>query len=325
MSAKKYSAINFAPSLMTSQEKEDYFKFFTTSSGADMLPYAYMGASDNYDDLVKRCDDYYLSKEEIEIFASNYDVLAKCLEGVTDIVEIGPGSEYPVRHKTLPIIKATKNLLRYHGLDHSRTYLEDALNFLGKTTQNISLCSIEMDIMKCLNLNTSMMGKKCILFLGSTLGSFTNKEQQNMMNWMKNVTEVGDMLIISADTNTNNESVLKAYDNEYDRKFISTIIKYFSQKSPAYSSLINYFDTRFRWLANENCVEGYFIANTDFSFDFEDYGRVTIHKWQELRGARSRKFNMLYLQNMIVQNKFKLLEILRSSGSMVTLVCERDR
>lgn len=325
MSAKKYSTIPFSSSRMALQAKEDYFKFFTTSAGADMLPYAYMGLSNSYDALVKDCDDYYLSKEEIGIFASNKSVLTKYLEDVTDIVEIGPGSEYPVEHKTLPIIQSASNLLRYHGLDHSRIYLEDALNFLAKITQNISLHAIEMDIMNSTNLDTSAMDKKCFLLLGSTLGSFNIEEQQKMMHWMRSVTQVGDMLIISADTNVNGELALKAYNNSYDVIFISTIIKYFIEKFPEHACFEDYFDTKFAWLEDENCIEAYFVANTNFSFDFEGYGSISIHKNQELRGARSRKFNMKYLQDMIISNDFKLLEILRSSGSMVTLICERDR
>lgn len=309
---------------MTQKEKEDYYKFFTTEEGADMLPYVYSGSSDAYDELVKNCPDYYLCRDEIAIIKQNTDVIAKHLVGVTDVVEIGPGSAYPVEHKTLPILRCAPDLQCYHAVDYSESYLHNAVSFLKQNIPDIQIRGVAADLMNGdINLGQNISGKKCVLFLGGTLGSFNTRDQESVIASVSQITNNGDIIIITADTNSDIELVLKAYSNEYDKKFIGAVLEYYSKINPQFSDFINSFEIKFIWVESLRCIEAYFVAQHEFSFNFDKNTTIVVRKGQELRSARSRKFTTQNVENLMHRGNFKVLEILNLSGKMTTLICTR--
>lgn len=126
---------------------DDYWKFFTTAEGADILPYVYMESSHLYDELVKNAPEYYLFKDESELIKNNKNQLVKHLKGFTDIIEVGPGSCHTIEHKTLPILSYASDLQTYYALDHSENYLVDAINFIKTHTESVEIRAIEADLL----------------------------------------------------------------------------------------------------------------------------------------------------------------------------------
>ena len=126
---------------------DDYWKFFTTEEGADMLPYVYMESSHLYDEMIKNEPAYYLFHDECDLIKNNKDQLIEILKDVTDIIEVGPGSCHTIEHKTLPILSYATNLKTYHALDHSENYLVDAIDFIKQNTKDIEIKAVEADLL----------------------------------------------------------------------------------------------------------------------------------------------------------------------------------
>ena len=88
---------------------EDFYSFFS-GKYVDMLPYIYAEPSDAYKGIVKNCKDYYLFSDEIDNIEHHKEKLMMHLANVEDIIEIGPGFDYVMMKKTLPVISCAKKL-----------------------------------------------------------------------------------------------------------------------------------------------------------------------------------------------------------------------
>lgn len=305
---------------------QDYVTFFTTKKGADMLPYAYLEATDNYNNLVKNCPDYYLFNDEVKTISSNKDALKEYLKEVTDIVEIGPGSDYTLEHKTLPILSYVENLKRYHAIDISKDYLDNACNYIKKHTPNIEICAVEADLMQKtqIGLNQIPCGKKAVLFLGSTLGNFTQIQQNYVLKQISKLTKPEDIAIITVDTNQDKESMVRAYDNLQVYNFMFGILKYFATTNIVFKPFINSFEVKCKWDEENKLMDICFVVKNDLSFFMESYGEIVLTKGQELRGITSRKPNTEDICTLIQQNQFEVLDILHYTNKMQLFICKRN-
>src|SRR3990167_10750498 len=99
------------------QTFNDYYKFLTTTEGADILPYTYLSSGDSYEKLIKDCKDYYLFDDEVALIKNNHHKLKHYLSEITNIIEIGPGSKHTVINKTIPILQYAQNLESYLPID----------------------------------------------------------------------------------------------------------------------------------------------------------------------------------------------------------------
>ena len=316
----------FAQGLHVNQETIDtYLAFFTQSSGADMLPYVYMESCDLYNNLIKHCKDYYLCKDETETIDKSLDQFSKYLSEITDIIEIGPGSVHAVKNKTLPILNCSKNLQRYHAIDHSKNYLEEACGFIEKELPDIDVLRIEADLTQVgeIKLNSINEGNAALLFLGSTLGNFKVFQQNNIIQQFYNLLNSNDKLIITIDTNQDEESLLKAYNNLYFYDFVMGSLKYYARINPEFKKYLTSFEAKVVLDKNLNLIDAFFMVKNDLSFYFDSNRIINLYKGQELRGIISHKPSSEKIVNLLFQNNFEVLEILGSSKGMKTFICKR--
>lgn len=303
----------------------DFFKFFSTKSGADVLPYAYMGSSDYYNSLIKNCPDYYLSHDEIELIHKNAKKFKKHLKNVTDIIEIGPGSEFALMNKTLPMIKYADNLTHYHALDCATSYLEQTSNFIKKQLPNIESHSIIHNLLSDSSITISpTVGKKCFLFLGGSINNFTTKQQLNILKKIEDCLDPGDLFMFTSDTNQDPISILKAYSNDYQNNFIREILIFFSMLNPSFEPYISCFDIDYQFNKKEHKVQASFIAKQNITFPLNKEINITLHKSQKLKCASSKKLSVIKLTSFLQKNtKFKIIDIINNSNKMQNFICQK--
>ena len=302
----------------------DYLAFFTTPEGADMLPYAYMESSDNYDNLIKYNSDYYLFNDEVQIIKQNKDLFTKYLSGIESVVEIGPGSDYAIEHKTLPILHSTKNLKTYCAIDISTNYLDDACNFIRNHYDNIEILGVEADILQPQNIELEKIhGRKVVLFLGSTLGNFNHNQQIHIVKQLSHLTKINDILILTADNNQDEECLLKAYTNSFTKLFLLGILKFFSRIDCDFKQYIAEFDVQCKWEKDLQLIDICFVSKTNISFRLENYGNIEIKAGQEFRGIKTRKPSVNSVIKLLNDNNFSVLETFDNSNKMHTFLCKK--
>lgn len=305
-------------SSLLAKELQDYVAFFTSEDGTDMMQYTYQDSGQRYDALTRNSEEYYVCRDEIENIKNNLDVIQKYMTDVTNVIEIGPGSEYPVEHKTLPILKCIRDLKCYYGLDSSATYLNSTMMFLRNNITNIQLRSIEADLLIGEISTPQCYGKKAILSFGITMGNFNRIQRDHVMTQLSKLAHSGDILIITFDINNDSQSLINAYTNS----FPYGILDYFNNKLcnefKQYAHLL-----KLQVTFDGQKVETYFEAQDSFSFILPGYGKISVSKGQKLRGITSNKFNKPFVLGMLNEHGFDAVETLSVSGKIITVICRK--
>ena len=307
------------------KKSDDFYRFFK-GEYIDMLPYVYAEPSDAYKRIIKYCEDYYLFRDEVENIENNKEKLTKYLANVMDMIEIGPGFAEVMTKKTLPLVSCAAKLKRFFAVDNSACYLDEACEFLRNHTSNIEIHAVEADLMseQAIRLPQNKVvdgtGQKCILFLGSTLGNFTDDQRYHVLKQLHDMIDAGDLVILTADTNSIGDSVVKAYTGEDFNDFARCALWHFARINPDFDKHVKSFDISCRWNESEKFLLRYYVANEFVSFKFGEYGEIKIEKGQELSGFKARKDSTEKMVDMITKY-FSIVDILSVSGKMKTFIC----
>ena len=289
----------------------EYIDLFTSNNSKDMLSYAYMEASHYYDDLLRHSSDYYLFRDEVSIIKENKKALEKYLTNITDIMEIGPGSDYALENKTLPILTCAPNLNHYHAIDISPNYLHDIGQFMKKNTDDLTISLMKVDFIAPDQINLpQVQNQKAILFLGSTLGNLQSSICLKNISYMSNK---NDIFIFTVDTNHDEESLIKAYSGDTFNNLIKGILRFFGKLNLAFNNLIDKFEVKTVWDSQSETVKASFIVTENCSFQIENSLIIVLKKGQEFETVRSRKFTEKEMSGNLENFSFEVLEILRFS------------
>lgn len=321
----KSVSIEYTDQTMDQKILSDYLAFFTTSEGADMLPYVYLESSKLYDNLVKNNHDYYLFRDEVSLIQKNKISLSHYLSDVINIIEIGPGSCHTMQHKTIPVLSCAAKLKTYQAIDHSENYLIDVCKFIRNQLPKIDVFSTEADLMQSIpiKLSKEVDGKKAIMLLGSTLENFTIAEQNYVIEQIVNLIDSGDIFILTVDTNQNEKLLLSAYANNHLYSLIGASLKYFSKINPNFAQYLNSFEATCVWNGELNFVDMYFVAKENISFHLKNYGNINIIKGQELRGIKSRKPSEQAVIDLLSKSGFDMVDMLVNSNKMKMFICKK--
>lgn len=304
---------------------EDYLKFFTTPEGTDMTSYIYQDSCNYYDQLIRSSQEYYLCKKHIEIILNYKDKFIKYLDGVTDVIEIGPGTDYVVKNKTMNILSYAKNLKAYHIIDNCSKYLHETSSFIKKYIPEIKIFTIESDLNseEKINIPHASNGKKCLLLLGGTLANFHENQQDHCLNKIYDMLDAGDIFIVTADTNQDEETLLAAYTNKIAKNLISGVINYFATINPDFSKYSKNFEIQTTWNKIEHFVDISFYAKSSFSFEFPNYGTIMIKKGEIFKGIRAYKRTQQKNIDILNKSGFKIIDVLGDHNNIQEYICTK--
>ena len=302
---------------------EDYYNFFTTKEGADILPYVYIEKPSAFDDLVKNCKDYYLFQDEVNLILENQDILSHYLTNISDIIEIGPGFTHSVEHKTLSILQAAKDLKNYYPIDIAKDYLINACNVVAKKFKHVQVHPIEANMLalSASNLHDKIPNHKALIFLGSTLCGQTSEEQSLIIRSIYEALSSGDLFILTVDTNNDADSLIKAYINNID--IIMASLEHFIRYMPGFKEHLDKFKPGCVWNAELKYIDQFFTAKENLTFYYPNYGMISIEKGQELRGIKSRKISEQETINLLIKEKFLILDIINGRNNMKIFICQK--
>lgn len=304
------------------KELGDYIDFFTSNHGCDMVFYAYKGTAGTYNEMVQS-DKYYLCREEIENIKQGKAVLENFLYDSNNIIEIGPGSEYTLLNKTIPIFNVSKNLAKYIGFDYSESYLDETLSFLKANSKGIGISGIVGDLLHDkINIKDKVSGQNCVIFLGSTIGNFTKNDMRLAIDKISDICGNGDKLIITFDINQDKKTLLSAYSNELMGKWMQGILKYFIQYDPTMQSKLEKFKQKADWDGQK--VQMFFEVQEDLSISIPEYGAVELKKGRQLRGVTAHKFTVDSIAELLGTGGFQISDILSISGRMATVLAIKN-
>lgn len=308
----------------------DYYNFFTTTEGKDMLPYAYLESSNLYDNLILKNDKYYLFTDEVKLIAKNKDVFKHLLADVEEIFEIGPGSPRVIKNKTIPILKCSNNLQRYCIIDYSKNYMFDAYHFLKNKIKDLNIVLYEGDLLKLSKLRFQLKEqskkKKALMLLGSTIGNFSLEKQKLILDGFAKLLNKGDLIFVTIDTTQNEDILMEAYSNEHALVFVNGVLQHYAKTNLDFMKYLRSFDTCCEWDKNLLSVNYSFKAKEEIIFSHVDGNLIKINASQKLNGIKSCKTGKENFQNLLIKSGFSVVDILgdiNGASKVLIFICTR--
>lgn len=163
---------------------------------------------------ITHLEEYYLTDCEIEVLELNADRLASSIGSEPfNLVELGAG----MGRKAAILIKhfLKSNLeFRYVPIDISETAMKQLVSTLGKSVPDLPLNGIVSDYFNGLKwLNNRSSRKNLVLFLGSSIGNFTHRQNRFFLRNVWNSLNDDDSLLIGFDLKKDIELFLSAYND----------------------------------------------------------------------------------------------------------------
>jgi uncharacterized SAM-dependent methyltransferase len=281
---------------------KDFEDLFLGKRSGHLSEYMYNGDIDYYAALIETDKDYYPVHSEISLIAKHGDEIADIIGEGCNIIEIGPGPEYSLKRKTIPLLSSFKKLTSYSTLDTNLEYATQASNTVGRALKGIRCDAYEGDCTKAIYKHYN--GVTCLLFLGITIANFD--EPSSVLTVFYKSLHKGDYCIFTVDCNEDLNSIKKAYDNFFGAQLAYNVMNYFKE-----SFMIEDFDpTKFKfsskWNYIDSAVHNGLIATERQVFNFNNK-KTIIDKGQNYHLIKSRKFKKAFVDNMLRRIGFSII------------------
>jgi len=250
--------------------------------------------------------EYYPTRTETEILQQASAEIAE-LTGVCELVELGSGSST----KTRLLLSAYENLgqpWQYVPIDVSSEILKESALQLHSEYPHLSILGLVGTYEQALlQLPPSSLPKRMIVFLGSTLGNFTQEECDRLFNEVRDILQVGDYFLLGIDLQKPKEILEKAYNDSQGvtAKFNLNMLSHLNQRYEGNFDL-NSFQHHAIYNQNEQQIEMYLRAKQVQTIQLKKLDlKIEIKAGESILTEISRKFNLEQMEEFLAQNRLK--------------------
>jgi len=273
----------------------DYEDLFLGKRSGHLTEYMYCDDVDYYGELVQEEKDYYPTRSEISLINKHKDEIADIIGEDCNVIEVGPGPEYILKTKVIPLLSAFKNLSSYTALDINIDYALGASNFIKRELQ-VSCAAQKVDCTKQIQRYRSE--KTCLIMLGGTLSNFTDLEINETVSCFANVLNKGEHLVFSVDCNEDLPSIERAYNNRMVELLTFATVRYFKDCFMIKDFDPTKFEFEYEWSYICNAVHLNLIATEEQVFYFNNK-RIVIPKNKRYHMIRSKKFKKKFVEDVL--------------------------
>lgn len=184
-------------------QKQIPSKYFYDEIGSDLF------------NQITRHPDYYLTRIETHILQTHQLQIAKLMTGKTfNLVELGPGEGIKTQHLMQTFLEE-KLQFTYLPIDISTPYLKYLRKQFLKAMPNLSMTPIHSDYFNGLGwLSAHTNDPNLVLFLGSSIGNFTEEETHVFLSHLAENLNADDYLLIGFDLRKDLNTLFKAYNDD---------------------------------------------------------------------------------------------------------------
>lgn len=264
-----------------------------TSKNKFLLPkYFYDEKGSEYFENICETDEYYPTRTEISILKNLSDTISERNPETNLIIELGSGSSVKTNYLLRSFLKNRKSLT-YVPIDVSNILVESSRilteKYPGLSVKGvISFYEEGMDFIVS-NDKTS----KLILFLGSSIGNFSENERIDFMKMLKKYMNNKDRLLIGFDLIKSIKILEDAYNDRegFTAKFNLNILQRINNE------LLGKFDlSDFSHLSvfneHEKRIEMYLTAKEKMDVEIKGIGAsISFDKGEKIHTENSYKFN----------------------------------
>ena len=178
--------------------------------------YFYDAEGDRLFQHIMKSDEYYLTDCEMEIFTNQTTALANAFIAAHesfDVIELGAGDAT----KSIHLLKELKKKasFTYYPVDISSHIIDELEKDIPASIEGLPVHGLNGEyidmIKRCYNISHQ---PKIILFLGSSIGNFTNGEAKAFLTELQKALLPGDLLLIGFDLKKDPQQILAAYNDK---------------------------------------------------------------------------------------------------------------
>ncbi len=199
--------------------------------GPSLFPGDPGGGAEHWANLVRNPGRYYLPESDIRaiVWVIRQEKMLAALADVETVIELGPGSSEAISKKTLPFLLACPALKKYIAVDAT---LEQCAAAARAVRESLPLSTDlhSQDYMKS-SLEISAQGKCAMVMWGSSIGNIPGAAEEDALPKLTEVVRLFrrgikalDLMILSFDTETDQEKVAGAYSEPFLKAQILSIL-----------------------------------------------------------------------------------------------------
>lgn len=179
--------------------------------------YFYDKKGDELFQKIMHCQDYYLTRAELDIFKNKTKILADAIaanDNPFDLIELGAGDA----SKTYYLLKylSDRNIdFKYVPIDISHNILEILEMNLQRSLPQLKTIPIQGDYFEGLKKSSKTSNnKKILMFLGSNIGNMSIDTSIAFCSQLSLTLSKGDKVVVGFDLKKNPKTILKAYSDK---------------------------------------------------------------------------------------------------------------
>lgn len=178
--------------------------------------YFYDAAGDALFQQIMHCQEYYLTRCEMEILETQSAAIVSAIRAVApqaDLVELGAGDASKSIHLLREWMRAGMGN-RYYPIDISGNIIRHLQDTLPEQLPGLDVQGLNGEYMEMLARSGQTPGRaRVVMFMGSSIGNFTPEEAMGFLSEVRRQLRPGDFLLIGFDLQKNPRLILDAYND----------------------------------------------------------------------------------------------------------------
>jgi len=156
--------------------------------------------------------EYYLTRTERSIFESFAGEMLEAAGSDLTLVELGAGTASKTCVLVEELLQRQKRAL-FYPIDVSPSALQEAVNQLGRQFPQLRVNPIVADYTGGVEALNRILGRKLVLYIGSSIGNFEPDESVRMLRRIRRSLRAGDAFLLGADFAKSAKILIPAYDD----------------------------------------------------------------------------------------------------------------
>lgn len=261
---------------------------------------------------IMRMPEYYLTDCELEIFQSQkQDILDEFVKqnNCFELIELGAGDGLKTK------------ILLSHFLNHSVDFKYTPIDISGKSVKNLvndlndeipalqvkGLIGDYLDLIKDIKVNG--YARKIILFLGSNIGNYSERESLEFFKRLKAVMHQQDQVFIGFDLKKEPEIILKAYNDSHGHTaaFNLNLLHRINKELDADFDLDN-FKHQEVYDSVSGTAKSYLISQTQQKVNIQSLDQtISLEEGERIFTEMSQKYDLNMINELAKKSGFELV------------------
>lgn len=253
--------------------------------------------------------EYYPTRTEASILKQHATEIIHRTQA-DELVELGSGSSTKTRY-LLDAYRSSDRPLYYIPIDVSDSILkQSAYNLLADYPQLRIQGKAATYSQALQQLSTSFVGKRLIIFLGSSIGNFNTQECDRFIDRVTSALNAGDYFLLGIDLQKPAQILEAAYNDSQGitAAFNLNMLQHLNNRFDGNFNL-NLFEHRAIYNRVKHQIEMYLIARQQQSVTLQNLNlTIELNKEEKILTEISRKFDLVKMQKYLSDRSLNIIE-----------------